>query len=525
MPNIEIKKNRLIFIYCCIIATFIAIIFRMFFVVAFGDKVKVSGIYDSRKIIRRSNIFDRNGTLVATDLMTKSLYVSSILVKDPEAIAKSLSEIFPDLSYQEILKKIQGGRNSKSWILLKRNLTPNQAEAAQNLKIAGLLFEDDSIRVYPQKSIASHLVGYVDLDRKGLAGIEMQYNKQLAKGREDVTLAMDVRVQDILNDELLTGISEFRAKAAAGIVMDVTNGEILALSSLPDFDPNVQQDAGPDQRFNRITNGSYELGSIFKVFTNAMAFDKNLIKMTDTYNVHEPIKYGRFTIKDDHAVRDIMTVGEIFAFSSNIGTVQIAQKVGIENQKDFLERIGLLKKIDVEFPGLGRPMYPKLWRDISLYTISYGHGIAITPLHIGMGVSAIANGGILYNPSFLKLTDQPSGKRVIKESTSDTMRAMLRKVVMEGTGRNANVEGYEVGGKTGTAERAEYGGYNEKQTMASFVAVFPISKPKYLVYVIFDRSNYTFNTGGMVAAPVAGRIIRNIAPILGVMPVDAIPSN
>jgi cell division protein FtsI (penicillin-binding protein 3) len=240
--------------------------------------------------------------------------------------------------------------------------------------------------------------------------------------------------------------------------------------------------------------------------------------MTDVYNVREPIKYGRFTIKDDHAVKDEMTVAEVFAYSSNIGTVKIAEKIGAENQKDFLEKMGLLKKIDVEFPGMGRPIYPKTWREINLYTISYGHGIAITPLHLALAVSAIANGGTLYKPSFLKLTEQPKGKNVIKEETSDIMRKMLRKVVLEGTGRNANIEGYEVGGKTGTANRAESGGYNEKLTMASFVAVFPISQPKYLVYIVFDRSNYTFNTGGMVAAPVAGRVVKNIAPLLGIRP-------
>jgi cell division protein FtsI (penicillin-binding protein 3) len=213
-----------------------------------------------------------------------------------------------------------------------------------------------------------------------------------------------------------------------------------------------------------------------------------------------------------------MRVTEIFAHSSNIGTVKIADKIGAENQKDFLEKIGLLKRIDVEFPGLGKPIYPKIWREINLYTIAYGHGIAITPLHLASAVAAIVNGGTLYNPSFLKLEKEPSGKNVIKEKTSEMMRKMLRNVVLEGTGKKADIPGYEVGGKTGTAERAEYGGYNERQTLASFVAVFPISKPRYLVYVIFDRPNYSFNTGGMVAAPVAGRVVKNIAPLLGVWP-------
>jgi cell division protein FtsI (penicillin-binding protein 3) len=194
------------------------------------------------------------------------------------------------------------------------------------------------------------------------------------------------------------------------------------------------------------------------------------------------------------------------------------KKIGVDAQKDFLKKIGLLKKLDTEFPGLGKPIYPRLWREINLYTISYGHGIAITPLHIATATAAIINGGTLYNPSFLKLKEQPSGKKVVKESTSTLMRSMMRKVVVDGTGRNADIEGYEVGGKTGTANKAEGGKYNERQTIASFVAVFPISQPRYLVYVVFDHPNYTFNTGGMVAAPVAGRVVRNIAPILGVRP-------
>ncbi len=517
MTNIEIKKSRLAFIYFCILAVFLVIILRMIFIIAFGDKVKISGIYDPHLAGKRANIFDRNDVLVATDLKTKSLYVSSVLVKDSQAIARGLAAIFSDLSYAEILKKISEGKNSKQWILIRRNLTPNQVDQVQNMQMAGLLFEDDRIRVYPQKSIASHFVGYVDLDRKGLAGIEMQYDFKLTRG-ENLQLALDVRVQDILHDELLVGLEEFHAKAAAGLVMDVNSGEVLALSSLPGFDPNLQNEASADQRFNRVTNGVYELGSVFKVFTNTVAIEKDLVKLTDVYNVRDPIKYGRFTIKDDHPDKPEMTVAEIFDHSSNIGTVKIAEKIGIENQKDFLAKLGLLKKINTDFPGLGKPIYPRAWSQISLYTIAYGHGIAITPLHLATAVSAIVNGGTLYNPSFLKLQEQPSGKRVIKESTADTMRKMLRSVVVEGTGRKANIEGYEVGGKTGTANHAESGGYNERQTMASFVAVFPISQPKYLVYVIFDRPNYSFNTGGMVAAPVAGRIVKNIAPLLGVRP-------
>jgi cell division protein FtsI (penicillin-binding protein 3) len=513
----ELPKNRLAILYFLILAIFCAIILRMSFIVFVGDKVKISRIYDMHKLAKRANIFDRNGTLVATDLKTKSLYVSSILVKNKKEMARSIAHIFPDLSYRTVLRKISRGSKNKQWILIRRNLTPSQAEAVRNIKIAGLVFEDDRIRVYPQKSISSHYIGYVDLDRKGLAGIERQYDKKLVNG-EDVQIAMDVRVQDILHDELVAAMKKYKSKAAAGIIMDVNTGEVLALSSLPDFDPNLQSSAISNERFNRVTNGVYELGSVMKIFTNAVALDKNLVKISDIYNVADPIKQGRFTITDDHKVKDEMTVGEIFSYSSNIGTVKIADKIGIENQKDFLEKIGLLKKLDAEFPGLGKPIYPKKWREINLYTIAYGHGIAITPLHLATSASAMINGGILRQPSFLKLEKAPKGKRVIRKGTSSRIQLLLKKTTNEGTGRFANVEGYDVGGKTGTANHAEGGSYNEKKTIASFVAAFPISDPEYLLYVIFDRPDYKFNTGGMVAAPAAGEIIKNIAPILGVRP-------
>jgi cell division protein FtsI (penicillin-binding protein 3) len=515
--NIEIKKSRLVFIYFCIMALFLVIILRMIFVVCFGDKITVSRLYDLNKKDKRADIFDRNDVLVATDLKTKSLYISSVLIKDQEKIAQGLVKIFPDFSYAEILKKISEEKNSRQWILIRRNLTPHQVSQVQNMQLAGLLFEDDLIRVYPQKAIASHFVGYVDLDRKGLAGMEMQYDRKLRKG-ENLHLTLDIRIQDILHYELLKAMEEYNARAAAGLVMNVNNGEILALSSLPEFDPNLQSDASPNQRFNRVTNGVYELGSVFKVLTNAAAFEKNLVKIDDIYNVSEPIKYGRFTINDYHKIKDEMTVGEIFSHSSNVGTVKIADKLGADNQKDFLAKLGLLKKIDADFPGMGRPIFPRLWREINLYTISYGYGISITPLHLAMAVSAIVNGGILYYPSFVKTEVQPEGQRVIKESTSKIMRQMLREAVTGGTGKKANIEGYEVGGKTGTAELAESGSYNERQTMVSFIAAFPISQPQYLVYIILDRPNHIFNTGGMVAAPVAGKIINNIAPLLQIKP-------
>jgi cell division protein FtsI (penicillin-binding protein 3) len=520
--SVEIQKSRLAFLYFAILAVFLIIIIRIFFIISFGDKNLVSKSYDLNRLGKRGNIIDRNGVLLASDLKTKSLYISSILVKDKNKMSREIARIFPDLSYNEVLKKISRGLKKRDWILIRRNLTPNQVQEVREIKMAGLIFENDRKRVYPQKSIASHFVGYVDLDRKGLSGIEMQYDKKLASG-ENIQLTLDVRLQDVLHDELVVALDYYKAKAAAGIILDVTSGEVLALSSLPDFDLNLQEYASSDQRFNRVVNGVYELGSVMKIFTNAIAFDNNLVKLNDVYNVSDPIKYGRFTIKDDHKYKDEMTVAEIFSHSSNIGTIKIAEKIGIEAQKEFFKKAGLLKKLNADFPGLGRPIYPRIWREINLFTIAYGHGIAVTPLHLATSVGAMINGGLLFDPVFVKSDKKQSGKQIIKESTSEIMRFLMKKTANDGTGRFANVEGYDVGGKTGTANRAEGGGYNERSTIASFVAAFPISNPKYLVYVIFDRPNFTFNTGGMVAAPVAGKIIKNIAPIIDIHPSVNLP--
>jgi cell division protein FtsI (penicillin-binding protein 3) len=397
-----------------------------------------------------------------------------------------------------------------------------QVEQVKNLQIAGLIFEEDLIRIYPQKSIISHYIGYTDSDRNGLAGIEMQYNKQLLNN-QPVHLALDIRIQDILHDELIKAQQQFKAKNVGGVIVNVNTGEVIALSSLPAFDPNLQSDATAEQRFNMITSGVYELGSVMKIFTNALAFERKLVNLNTTFAVKEPIKYGRFSIKDHDFHQEILDVNQIFAYSSNIGTIKIAEKFGAKAQKEFLEKLGFLQKINADFPGLGRPLYPKIWRDINLFTISYGHGLAATPMHFAMAASAMINGGFLLNPVFLKNSHSLTKEKVINEETGEILKKMLRNVVENGTGKFANVDGYQVGGKTGTADRAENGSYNERQTLASFVGIFPINKPQYLLYILFDRPNNIFNTAGMVAAPVAGKIIKNIAPILEIKPEKVSP--
>jgi len=516
--NTENNKVRLAVVYFCVLLAFLAVLIRMFVVIFAGDKGKIIQTYDLQEGSERGSIFDRNGLLVASDIKTKSLYVSSILVRNPKDIANRLAPLFDDLSEKDILDRISKDKksNNKKWILIKRNLTPTQVESVQKLQKAGLIFEDDLIRIYPQKSNVAHFIGYVDPDRKGLSGIELAYNQELEQ-QIDIISSLDIGVQDIVRDELENGIEEFGAKAATAIVMDVNNGEVISMVSLPDFDPNVQSEADANSRFNRSTSGVYEMGSVFKIFTCAMALEENLFEFNDNFNVSEPIRYGRFTINDDHKVKDVLTFKEVFAHSSNIGTIKIAEKIGVEKQKYYLKQFGLLDKLQTNFPGLGKPLYPRTWREINLFTIAYGHGIAVSPLHIATAVSAIVNGGFLYQPSFVK-TNNPSAKKVLSDAASQKMRELMKFTATQGTGKKADILGYDVGGKTGTAERAEYGGYNRNQTMTSFVATFPISQPKYLVLVVFDRPDYMFNTGGMVSAPVAGRIIKNIAPILGIKP-------
>lgn len=516
--NSHIKKSRLVFALIAICILFAILISRIIFLSLFSDKGNISNFYDINKINHRGEIFDRNHDIVATDIKTKSLYVSSQLVKNDKELARKLSRIFDDMSYEYIYKKIHKNLKRLNWILIKKNITPSQETKINDLKMASLLFEEGKIRVYPQKSIFSHLLGYVDIDRKGLSGVERFYNSNLIREEQPLQIAADHRVQDILFNKLNQGREKYKSRFASGIIMNVNNGEVIALASIPSFDPNTQSYASPSQKFNRVTTGVYELGSIFKIFTNAIAFEEKLVRLGEIYDISDPIKYDKFTINDDHKEDEELSIENIFAKSSNIGTVKIAQKIGAKTQKKYLKKFNLLDKIKTDFPGLGKPIYPKNWRTINSYTISYGHGVAVTPLHIAASVSAMVNGGLYFQPSFKKLEKKPSGKRVIKESTSQIIQSLMRRAVTSGTGRFADVEGYQVGGKTGTAEKAKKGGYNERKTIASFVAAFPMNNPRYLIYVVFDDPNFTFNTGGMVAAPVAGEIIKNIAPILGVYP-------
>ncbi|HYU13679.1 MAG TPA: penicillin-binding protein 2, partial [Stellaceae bacterium] len=412
----------------------------------------------------RPDITDRNGELLATMLPKPSLFVNSKALlaagQDPDEAAGKLAAVLPEKAPAEIRAKLVSG---KSFVYLKRSLTPRQQYAINRLGIPGLDFTPEERRFYPYGDLAAHVVGYCGIDNEGLAGVERGLDAAMKGRRTPVELSLDARVQFILREELTRVVSEFSAKGAAGIIMDVRTGEIIAMVSLPDFDPNRPGGTDPsltsaeasERIFNKITLGDYEMGSVFKIFNTAMALDSGVTSLTKGYDASHPIHIGRFTIEDYHGKHRWLSVPEIFMYSSNIGSAHMAVDAGAERQRAFLARLGLLKPVSVELDEVAKPHYPAVWRPINVMTIAYGHGIAVTPLHLITAVSAIVNGGVLHLPTLRKQPPGtvPPGEQVMSPKTSEQMRKLMRLVVEFGTAKLAAAPGYVVGGKTGTAEK------------------------------------------------------------------------
>ena len=473
--------------------------------------------------LARADIVDRNGVLLATSLATASLYADPKEVRDAGAAARQLVAVLPDLKKPEVLDKLASDRR---FVWLRRNLTPRQEYEVNRLGIPGLYFQREDRRVYPHGVLTAHVVGFTNVDNRGLAGIERYFDETLSRSGGPLALSLDLRVQHILREELLEGMREFRAVGAGGAVLDARTGEVLALVSLPDFDANQAGEAGDDSRFNRMTLGVYEMGSIFKVFTAAMALETGTARLTSSYDASHPIHIARFTISDYHAKRRWLSVPEIFKYSSNIGAARMALDVGGQTQHDFLARLGLLAPAKIELGEVGAPEFPATWRPINTMTIAFGHGVSVVPVQVAVASAAAVNGGILRQPTLLKRrAGEVSGVRVLSEATSDEMRRLMRLVVTDGTGKEAAAPGYLVGGKTGTAEKASGHGYARKELLSSFVGAFPMTAPKYIVLAFYDEPHgntktHGFATGGWTAAPVVGRVVQRIAPILGVQPID-----
>ncbi|MEQ9333702.1 penicillin-binding protein 2 [Thalassobaculum sp.] len=523
---IETGRNRLILAGCLMALAFTAVGVRVVELSALRDHNEpgVATVSpDARLAVGRADIVDRNGLLVATSLRTPSLYADPQEVLDAEDAAFRLSTVLPGINPAETAVKLASDRR---FVWLKRNLTPREQQEVNSLGIPGLHFQDEWKRIYPQGSLTAHVVGFTDVDDRGIAGVESSFDDVLRGGREPLRLSIDLRVQHIVREEVARQIATFNAIGGAGVVMDVETGETVALVSLPDFDPNIPGRMDPDALFNRATLGVYEMGSTFKIFNTAMALDSGTATMRSGYDATHPIRISRFTINDDHAKARWLSVPEIFKYSSNIGSVKMALDVGTEGQKAFMAKLGMLREIAIELPERGRPMVPSPWRPINTMTIAFGHGLSVSPMHLVSGVASVINGGIRY-PATLLATDIPArGERVVSEKTSHSMRQLMRLVVEEGTGRKADTPGYLVGGKTGTAEKAGgRGGYRQKSLISSFVAAFPMQAPRFVVLIMVDepkgtKETFGYATGGWVAAPAVSRVIARSAPLLGVAPVD-----
>jgi cell division protein FtsI (penicillin-binding protein 3) len=531
---IETCRARLVAAAALFAVVFVVVALRLVEIVAFAGATAESHagrVRPPAPVVGRADILDRNGILLATTLDTPSLYADPRQIIDAAEAARALTAVLPELDPRDLYAKLTSG---KSFVWLKRRLTPRQTYAVNKLGIPGFQFEHEERRVYPFGEVAAHIVGYCGIDNNGLAGIERAFDKTAKSLREPLQLSLDSRVQFVLREELAQVVKDFSAKGAAGIVMDVRTAEIVAMVSLPDFDPNHPgaTDAGmpadaKDRTFNKITLGDYEMGSAFKIFNTAMALDSGTATMTKNYDAIHDLKIGRFTITDYHGKHRMLSVPEVFMYSSNLGSARMAMEAGAERQRTFLSRLGLLKPVPIEFDEVSKPHFPSPWREVNVITIAYGHGIAVSPLHVATAVSAVVNGGILHKPSLVKLPPgaNPPGERVISEKTSEQMRKLMRLVVEFGTAKLAAAPGYVVGGKTGTAEKNVGGHYQEKKLVSDFVGVFPMQDPKYVVLTMVDephgtKESHGYATAGWTVAPATSRIVQRIAPLLGVVPVD-----
>jgi len=476
----------------------------------------------------RADIVDRSGALVATSVPTASLYADPRDIKDAREAASRLKTVLTDIKAEDLETRLAAEGRSFVWI--RRNLTPRQQYEINRLGIPGFYFQREDKRIYPHGSLMAHVVGFADIDGKGLGGVEQAIESRLKGGREPVRLSIDLRLQHIVRQELQAAITEFSAIGGGAVIMDARTGEILSMVSLPDFDPNAPGSAPADNRFNRNTLGLYEMGSTFKTFALAMALDAGTATMKSSFDAREPIRISRFTINDDHAQKRWLTTPEVFKHSSNIGAAKMSLEVGAEGQKAFMKKLGMLDPVSLELPELGKPKYPRDWRPINVMTIAFGHGLSVTPIHLATGIAAVVNGGILHSPTLLKRPEgEPApGRQVLKPATTENMRRLMRLVVENGTGKRAEAPGYWIGGKTGTAEKVSRGGYKKSARLSSFVAAFPIYDPRYVVVVMVDepkgtKKTHGFATGGWVAAPAVQRIVQRMGPLVGLPPVEETP--
>jgi cell division protein FtsI (penicillin-binding protein 3) len=525
---LAVMHQRLMFgmlVYAGIVAL---IALRILYLAAFGDHAgRKEGL--TALVPERGDIVDRDGQPLARTIDAWIIAVHpEKVIGDKLAIAGQLARLMPERTREQYFALLRSG---KPFFYLRRRAPPALVEAVNALGEPGLAIQREPDRLYPQTTLAAHVLGYTDIDGHGVAGMERAFDRELADPAtrgEPLTLSISSRLQQALEHELNAAMTEFSAIGAAGVIMDVHTGEVLAMTSLPQLNPNAAGQGTDEARFNRATLGVYELGSTFKPFTVAMAMDSGIIRsFGQTYNCPDVLVAYGHQIHDTHPFRGTCTVADIMRESSNIGTAQIAAQVGAERQKAFLGKMGFTGPVQIEIKERARALTPGAnWGPLEVMTVGYGHGIAVTPLHLATGYATLFNGGV-YRPATLIKVDRnhpiAPGRRVFTEDTSYRMRALLREVVLAGTGKKADAPGYRVGGKTGTAEKLLNGHYTSSAVVTTFAGVFPMDEPRYVIVAMLDdpkatKDTYGFHTAGWNVAPVVSRTISRIAPMLGVRP-------
>jgi len=476
---------------------------------------------------RRADITDRQGRLIATDYPKISVFADPKEVIDPGQTASTLTSVLADLDADQLGVRLS--RKNSRFVWVKRHVSDDQQREIMRLGLPGVQFRTEYHRVYPQRSLVSHMVGYVGVENQGLAGIERSFETRLTEGYYDgpLELTLDLGVQAVVRDELKRSVERFKAKGGSGLVLEAGTGALLAAVSLPDYDPNHYRHADDIARFNRNTQGSYELGSLFKVLTAGMALDSDAVKITDQFDAIEPFKMNRYRIGDFHAKKRRLSMPEVIAFSSNIGAAKLAMAVGTDRQRDYFDRFGLLERHPIRLNEVSRPQRPEVWREINTVTASYGHGIAVSPLQTIDAVASAVCGGPR-KPAYVVVEDGMKAAfrpAAVDADTAAKLRWLMWLVVAEGSGSQGKVPGYLIGGKTGSADKAGPEGYGDRRLLSSFLGAFPINDPRYLVLVTLDEPEGDEATqnqahGGWTAAPTVAKIISRAGPILGLPPAE-----
>ncbi len=533
-------EGRLLILGVFFLCAFVMVAMKMSALAASDPSEPKIAATGAQIVAARADITDRNGRILATNLSTHALYAQPPLMIEPERAAAELAEIFPDLDAEKLQRKFTGNRK---FIWIKRRISPEQQQAVFDIGDPGLLFGPREMRLYPNGQVAAHVLGGAGFGREGVssaeligvAGIERAMDETLRDpGRGDVALALsiDLTVQAAVERVLEGGMRLMNAKGAAAVLMNIHTGEIVSLASLPDFDPNdrpqplTSGDPGDSPLFNRAVQGVYELGSTYKIFAVAQGIDEKIVSRSTMVDITGPLRWGKHKIRDFRNYGKALSVEDVIVKSSNIGTARIAQKIGVERQKSFLGQLGLLDATPVELAEARRamPLLPKNWSEISTMTISYGHGISASPLHLASAYASLLNGGLKVEPTLLRQDQYVRGSRIVSENTSKQAREILRQVVTRGTASFGEVPGYRVGGKTGTADKAKStGGYYEDKVIATFASVFPADDPQYVLVVSLDEPVETSGkeprrTAGWTAVPVSAEVIRRVAPLLGLAP-------